>query len=262
MQQLEGRVAVVTGAARGMGRALAERFAREGMRVALADVDRERLDATEAAIREAGGTVLAVPTDMTDAEQVQALARRTYEEWGGVHVLCNNAGGGATRGAIWEIPLERWRWVMELNFSSVLHGVHSFVPLMLEGSEEGHVVNTASGVVLGTKPWQSPYNASKHAVVGLTETLHHELQKAGAPIGVSLLCPGFVQTREPTTEAEAEQLRGAMHPDEVAEQVVQAIRGEQFYVLTHPEALRERARVRAEDIVLGRDPTRAPGVLS
>lgn len=260
MQQLDGRVAVVTGAARGMGRALAERFAREGMRVALADVDRERLDATEAAIREAGGTVFAVPTDMTDAEQVQALARRTYEEWGGVHVLCNNAGGGATRGAIWEIPLERWRWVMELNFSSVLHGVHSFVPRMIEGGEEGHVVNTASGVVLGTKPWQSPYNASKHAVVGLTETLHHELRKASAPIGVSLLCPGFVQTREPTTEAE--QLRGAMHPDEVAEQVVQAIRGEQFYVLTHPEALRERARVRAEDIVLGRDPTRAPGVLS
>jgi NAD(P)-dependent dehydrogenase (short-subunit alcohol dehydrogenase family) len=262
MQQLDGRVAVVTGAARGMGRALAERFAREGMRVVLADVDRERLGETESAIREAGGTVLAMPTDMTDAEQVQALARRTYEEWGGVHVLCNNAGGGATRGAIWEIPLERWRWVMELNFSSVLHGVHTFIPLMLESGEQGHVVNTASGVVLGSKPWQSPYNASKHAVVGLTETLHHELRKAGAPIGVSLLCPGFVQTREPTSEAEAEQLRGAIQPDEVAEQVIQAIRGEEFYVLTHHDALRERARVRAEDIVMGRDPTRAPGVLS
>jgi NAD(P)-dependent dehydrogenase (short-subunit alcohol dehydrogenase family) len=262
MQQLEGRVAVVTGAASGMGRAMAERFAQEGMRVVLADVDRERLDATEAAIRDAGGTALAVVTDVTSAVQVQALARRTLDEWGGVHVLCNNAGGGATRGAIWEIPLERWRWVMELNFWGVLHGVHAFVPAMLERGDEGHIVNTASGVVLGTKPWQSPYNASKHAVVGLTETLHHELLKAGAPIRVSLLCPGFVQTRTPGSEEEAEQLRGAMQPERVAAQVVAAIRGEQFYVLTHPEALRERARTRAEDIVRGRDPTRAPGVLS
>lgn len=261
MQQLDGRVAVVTGAARGMGRAMAERFAREGMRVVLADIDRERLDETEAAIRGAGGAVIAVPTDMTDAGQVGALARRTRDEWGGAHVLCNNAGGGATRGAIWDIPLERWRWVMDLNFLSVLHGVHAFVPPMIERGEEGHIVNTASGVVLGTKPWQSPYNASKHAVVGLTETLHHELGKVGAPIRVSLLCPGFVRTREPESEAEAEQLRGAMLPDEVAEQVVAAIRGEEFYVLTHPEALRERAQVRTEDIVQGRDPTRAPGVL-
>ncbi len=262
MQHLEGRVAVVTGAARGMGRAMAERFAREGMRVVLADIDRQRLDETEAAIRGSGGQVLAVATDMTDAQQVATLARRTEDEWGSVHLLCNNAGGGATRGAIWEIPLERWHWVMELNFWTVLHGVHAFVPAMIERSEEGHVVNTASGVVLGTKPWQSPYNASKHAVVGLTETLHHELGKVGAPIGVSLLCPGFVQTREPTSDDEAEQLRGAMQPDEVAEQVVAAVRGGEFYVLTHPEALRERARVRAEDIDQGRTPTRSPGVLS
>ena len=262
MQQLEGRVAVVTGAARGMGRAMAERFALEGMRVVLADIDLKRLDTTEAAIRDAGGTVLSVPTDMTSADQVASLAKRTFDEWGGVHVLCNNAGGGATRGAIWEIPLERWRWVMELNFASVLHGVHSFVPTMIEDGEEGHIVNTASGVVMGSKPWQSPYNASKHAVVGLTETLHHELLKTDAPIHVSLLCPGFVQTRDATSEAEAEQLRSAMQPDQVAEQVVQAIRDEEFYILTHPAALRERTRVRTEDIMLGRDPTRAPGVLS
>ena len=262
MQQLDGRVAVVTGAARGMGRAMAERFAREGMRVILADIDLDRLAETESAIRGAGGEVLAVPTDMTDATQVRALAQRTLDEWGGVHVLCNNAGGGATRGTIWEIPLERWSWVMDLNFWSVLHGVHTFVPSMIERGEEGHIVNTASGVVLGTKPWQSPYNASKHAVAGLTETLHHELRRVGAPIGVSLLCPGFVRTREPASEAEAEQMRGAMLPEEVAEQVVEAIRGGEFYVLTHPEALRERARIRAEDIAGGRDPTRSPGVLS
>ncbi len=261
MQQLDGRVAVVTGAARGMGRAMAERFAREGMRVVLADIDLERLAGTEAAIREAGGTAIAVPTDVTDAGQVQGLARRTLDEWGGVHVLCNNAGGGATRGAIWEISLDRWNWVMDLNFRGVLHGVHAFVPAMLERGEEGHIVNTASGVVLGTKPWQSPYNASKHAVTGLTETLHHELRRAGAPIGVSLLCPGFVLTREPASEAEAEQVRGAMRPEEVAEQVVGAVRSGEFYVLTHPEALRERARIRAEDILAGRDPTRSPGVL-
>ena len=261
MQQLDGRVAVVTGAARGMGRAMAERFAREGMRVVLADIDRERLADAEAAIRGAGGAAIAVPTDVTDAGEVQTLARRTLDEWGGVHVLCNNAGGGATRGAIWEIPLDRWNWVMDLNFRGVLHGVHAFVPAMLERGEEGHIVNTASGVVLGTKPWQSPYNASKHAVAGLTETLHHELHRAGAPIGVSLLCPGFVLTREPASEAEAEQVRGAMLPEEVAEQVVGAIRSGEFYVLTHPEALRERARIRAEDIAAGRDPTRSPGVL-
>ena len=261
MQQLKGRVAVVTGAARGIGRAMAERFCREGMRVVLADIDRERLSETESAIRGAGGAAMAVPTDMTDPEQVRSLARRTLDEWGGVHVLCNNAGGGATRGSIWEIGLDRWRWVMDLNFWGVLHGVHTFVPPMIESGEEGHIVNTASGVVLGTKPWQSPYNASKHAVTGLTETLHHELRRAGAPIGVSLLCPGFVLTREPASEAEAEQVRDAMLPEEVAEQVVGAIRSGEFYVLTHPEPLRERARIRAEDIAAGREPTRSPGVL-
>ena len=254
MDELSGRVAVVTGAASGIGLALAERFQIEGMRVVLADVETGPLDAV--ARRLAGrGEVLAVPTDVADAGSVLALRAAALARFGRVHVVCNNAGviGSAPMA---DLALTTWQWVLGVNLWGVIHGVSTFLPdLLAQG--EGHVVNTASVAGLLSFAGSGPYNVSKHAVVALSETLHHELALSGARVGVTVLCPGFVNTRivdadrnRPAnltapmgteddvalTEGLRAVARDAMgrqtNPSEVAGLVVDAILQRRFYCYT------------------------------
>jgi NAD(P)-dependent dehydrogenase (short-subunit alcohol dehydrogenase family) len=284
MEQLEGRVAVVTGAASGIGRALVDRFAQAGMKVVLADVEEEALAKAEAEVQTTGAETLAVVTDVSKRSSVDALADAVDERFGATHVLCNNAGVSGGMGALWETTEKDWAWVLGVNLMGVVHGIQAFVPRMVERAEAGHVVNTASVLGLATGGG-SIYGVSKHAVTRLTEGLWYDLKAAGAPIGVSVLCPGMIATNiigsgrnrpaELQNEAvvagpEAEQrmkfvqdlfAREGMPPAEVADLVHDAILADRFYVLTHPEAEKETVRARLEAI-LGEEsppPPRADG---
>lgn len=282
MKDFKGRTAVVTGGASGIGRGLADRFAAEGMNVVIADVEQGALGAAEAEMKAAGATVLAVRTDVSKAEQVQALADATIERFGGVHIVCNNAGvGGGGPVASWDAPMADWEWVLGVNLWGVIHGVRAFVPLMLTGGDEGHIVNTASvaGLIAGAGGPQ--YTITKFGVVGYSELLFYELAQAGGKIKVSVLCPALTNTKiiesgrnhpegpreDPAVgtqeRAMLDMIRtffaGGMPPSETANIVMDGIINERFYILTHPEhnAVIE-ARVRA--IVSGGDPpTLMPG---
>ncbi len=274
MQELENKVAVVTGAASGIGRALVDAFVAARMRVVLADVELTALDQVTKGLRAGGASVLAVPTDVSRPEQIEELADAATAEFGRVDVVCNNAGV-STSGPMWEHTLADWEWVLDVNVWGVIHGIRTFVPRMLAQGGEGHIVNTASVAGLATNPFMGIYNLTKHAVVAVSETLHKELGFVGAPIKVSVLCPGFVRTqiidsernrpeplRNPTPTVrppEMEELArsavaSGMPPSEVAARVVDAIRTERFYVLTHPQFER-RVRERMEDILAGRNPS-------
>ena len=279
MREFKDKVAVITGAASGLGRAMADRCVQEGMKVVLADVELEPLEKTEASMKASGATVLAVGTDVSQATDIEALAQKTLETFGAVHLLCNNAGVGSGAGAIWESTTADWEWVIGVNLWGVIHGVRVFVPVMLEQDTECHIVNTASVAGLISGPGLGAYKVTKHAVVTLSETLCHELAERGARVNVSVLCPGVVSTRIiesarnrpghfPTTEpldpayaarweALRQQVAAGMPPGQVADAVFEAIRKEQFYILTHPE-WQDSVRSRMEDILQGRSPTR-PG---
>jgi NAD(P)-dependent dehydrogenase (short-subunit alcohol dehydrogenase family) len=272
MREFNGKVAVVTGAASGIGRALAERCAREGMRVALADVERPALDRAAAELKATGAEVLAVVTDVSKAGDIEALARQTLEAFGAVHLLCNNAGVGAGT-TVWESTLADWEWVLGVNLWGVIHGVRTFVPIMLAQDDECHIVNTASIAGLIAGPGLGVYKVTKHAVVTLSETLHYDLAMRGARIGVSILCPEWVNTRimesarnrpatlqnDPAAEQISPELLAAwqymiqavqsgMSPDQVADRVFTAIRERQLYILTHPETT-ALVRARMEGIL-------------
>jgi len=278
MRDFRDKVAVITGAASGIGRAIAERCAGEGMHVVLADVEKEALTQAEKEIKAEGANVLAVLTDVSKSSDIQALAQRTLDTFGAVHLLFNNAGVTAGQ-TIWESSLADWEWVMGVNLWGVIHGVRVFVPIMLEQSDDCHIVNTASMGGLMSGPGIGIYKVTKHGVVTLSETLYHELRDAGARVKVSVLCPGFVNTRIVESErnrpaefhndlsnaelgqeyeAEAEQHRRAIqagsHPSQIADQVFKAIREEKFYILTHPE-FKPVVKLRMEDILLERNPT-------
>ncbi len=252
LESVEGRVAVVTGAASGIGRALARRFAADGAHVVMADVVADSLEAAAGDLAAAGGDVLAVPTDVTDPGAVDDLARRTLDHFGAVHVVCNNAGTLA-QGPVWEIGLDDWHRVMDVNFWGVLHGVHSFVPILLEQGQPAHIVNTASMAGVVTLPGIGPYVASKHAIVSLSEVLYADLAAVGAPIGVSVLCPGYVPTRlgQPDRQAPVPAAApGQVSVDDVADDVVDAIATDRFYVFTHRGSTRrveERMRAIVDD---------------
>jgi NAD(P)-dependent dehydrogenase (short-subunit alcohol dehydrogenase family) len=256
MKEFNGRVAVVTGGASGIGLALGRRFGREGMHVVLGDVEQPALDAAVAGLQADGVDALGVPCDVTDPEQMDALARAALDAHGAVHVFCNNAGVGGG-GLSWETPLSTWEWVIGVNLWGVIHGIRAFVPILLQ-QDDAHIVNTASVAGLVAAPFMGAYNASKHAVVGVSETLHHELSMTGSHVHVSVLCPGWVNTGiansdrnrpahlavAPASSDESEQsetMRGmlqsmldnGMSPDRVAEQVFDAVREERFWVLTH-----------------------------
>jgi NAD(P)-dependent dehydrogenase (short-subunit alcohol dehydrogenase family) len=283
MKEFQGKVAVVTGAASGIGRALAERCAKEEMKVVLADIEEQALMQASRDLAAQGAQVLAVPTDVSQAGEVETLARKAFETYSAVHLLFNNAGVGAGKSA-WESSLAAWEWVLGVNLWGVIHGIHFFVPRMLEQRSEGHIVNTASMAGLTYGPGQSIYKVSKHGVVSLSETLYYELALRGASLKVSVLCPGLVSTnildaqrnrparlqdasvKEPLSpQAEAvvqrfqQAVREAMPPGQVADIVFEAIREERFYILTHP-TWKAAIQIRMEDILQERNPTlpRAP----
>src|ERR671913_709722 len=238
MESVEGKVAVVTGAASGIGLALARRFLRAGASVVLADVETEPLATAAKALGAEHGPdrVLAVPTDVREDEAVQALAAATFDRFGTAHVVCNNAGVGVG-GRAWEVPADRWRWIVDVNLVGVANGIRACVPRFVEQGE-GHVVNTASAAGLVTGPGMSPYYATKHAVVGLSEALWFDLRMFEAPVGVSVLCPEWVRTNifdsernrpDGVSPMTAEQLRGAEEEeppgdDDVDERIRGAIR--------------------------------------
>ena len=272
MEDLQGKVAVITGGASGIGRAVADKAAAEGMKIVIADIEEGPLKEAEGELTGRGAEAIGVVTDVSDAASVRELRDRALECFGAVHLVHNNAGIG-TGGPIWEFSEEDWRWIIGVNQWGVIHGVSTFVPLLMEQGE-GHVVNTASIAGLTTTAFLGPYHATKFAVVAMSEVLYKDLQVAGSPVGVSVLCPGFVRTRiaesdrnrpawAPEREVEgAEELRaviqgmvdGGIPPAAVADRVIAAVKTNTFYILTHPE-LTEAIQIRCDDMVQGRPPT-------
>jgi len=287
MKDVAGKVAVVTGAASGIGRGMAESFAAAGMKVVLADVEEGALGETTEALRTTGADVLGVLTDVAKAEQVQALADRSLKQFGAVHVLCSNAGIGVRAGNSWETTLDDWKWMIDVNLMGVVHGVRTFVPIMLEQGSESHIVNTSSlgGLIPGGD--SAIYGVTKFGVVALSEFLYLELKQAGASIGVSVLCPGLVNTNIMSCErnrpaelpdaspapsgpvADAisewidEQIADGLSPRQVGDQVLSSIRERRFYIFTHPE-LSSLVEHRMKLILEGENPERPalPGVES
>jgi NAD(P)-dependent dehydrogenase (short-subunit alcohol dehydrogenase family) len=277
MKDLNGKVAVVTGGASGIGRAIAERLAGEGTKLVLADIEEGALATAQKEMEAQGATVLAVRTDVSQPSDVEALAKKTVDAFGAVDVLCNNAGVGPPGGPLWERTVADWQWVLGVNLWGVIHGVRVFVPIMRAQDTEGHIVNTASLAGLVSVPWMGIYNVTKHAIVTLSETLHHELTLSGTKLKVSVLCPAWVNTRladadrnrpaeltdagatkSPQTEmvemAIREVLAAGLPSEQVADAVLDAIRDERFYILTHPEG-QEVIETRMQDILQGRNPT-------
>jgi len=272
MKDFEGKTAVITGGASGIGRALADRFAAARMNVVLADIEEDALAKAVREIEERQVRALGVVTNTMRKESIAALAERAIAEFGRIHVLCNNAGvattGRAGR-AVWELPDSDWDWVMGVNFYGVLYGLQAFVPHMLEHGEPGHIVNTAS--LAGVLSGGGPYAVSKHGVLALTEGLQRDLTLRGAAVNASVLCPGMVRTRIFAAERNRPEDVGAAHeepddaarqmtaameamlnrgkePADVAEIVFESIAENRFYILPHP-AWDEFVRNRVESIL-------------
>lgn len=256
MEQLAGKVAVITGGGSGIGRALARRFAAEGMKVVLADVNETSMRLVEAELAEGGAEVLPVLCDTSLEPSVQALAQATLDRFGAAHVLCNNAGVAGT-GDPWAGPMSAWEWVMGINVYGVVHGIRAFLPIMTDQGE-GHIVNTASMAGLVALPGAAAYNASKHAVVAISEGLFLELKNTGSSVSCSVLCPGFVKTNlmvgqqwqdrlgapPPVTgnpvgkmieDLLTQGVETGVDPDDIAAQVADAVKSDRFWILTHPE---------------------------
>jgi NAD(P)-dependent dehydrogenase (short-subunit alcohol dehydrogenase family) len=281
MKDIKDKVAVVTGAASGIGRGMAEVFAEAGMKVVLSDIEQPALEQTCSALRASGADVHAVVTDVSRPEQVEQLAEQTLRTYGAVHVLCNNAGvGGAGGGPSWTSSLKDWQWILGVNLMGVVHGIRTFLPIMIKQDIEAHIVNTAS--VAGLMPSMSTlYCTTKFAVVGLSESVNLELTRGNLKPKISVLCPGWVDTNildsqrnrpaELSNDAPApvtavgqvvrawmgEQVKQGLSPRAVGEQVLAAIRDERFYILTHPSMI-PAIEQRMQDIVRGNNPALPP----
>jgi len=277
MKDLSGKVAVITGAGSGFGREFARLGAREGMKLALADVQQDALEVAVAEARAAGAETLGLRVDVSKPEEVEELAARANRDLRGVHLLFNNAGVAGGGGYVWESSLKDWQWILGVNLMGVVYGIRAFVPRMLKQDCECHVVNTASAAGLVSAPLMSVYNASKHAVVTLSETLFHDLRLAKAKIGVSVLCPAYVPTnirssdrnrppdltddapptpsqiaaRERTEKAVAS---GRLSAAEVARMTFDAVREDRFYVITHGKMLAS-VELRLQDVLAQRTPS-------
>lgn len=237
METLQNRVAVVTGAAGGIGLAIVEAFLLEGMRVVLADVDAVRLHEQAERLCSDGGDVHVVVTDVSDAEAVEALGEAVIDRYGGLHVAVNNAGI-VTSGRSWELPLVDWQRVLDINLWGVLHGIRAFVPRILATGEEGHVVNIASMAAVIARPNLGPYTVAKHGVLGISDVLRAELADMGAPVCVSVVLPGMIRTGMNPI--------GTVTPATVAANVVDAVRRGRAYVFTDDHSAEEVAtRLRA-----------------
>jgi len=257
MKDFAGKTAVITGAASGIGRAMADRFAAAGMNIVLADVQDDALERAHRVMSDAGASVIAVRADVRTFDDLAAVEREAREAFGNVHILCNNAGVGAG-GLLWETTQADWEWVLGVNLWGVIHGVRAFVPNMIAHGEEAHVVNTASMAGMVSTPFMGPYNVSKFGVVALSETLWHDLRIANAKVSVSVLCPGFVSTNihdsgrnrpadlanpvgdstlagGPMQDTMRNLIATGMPPAELAEKVFRCVEEDRFYILTHPE---------------------------
>ena len=280
MKDVQGKVAVVTGAASGIGRGMCEAFVEAGMRVVLSDVEQQALERTTETLRAAGADVHAVMTDVSKPEQVEALADETLRHYGAVHVVCNNAGVATETIPSWSGTLDDWNWVLGVNLMGVIYGVRTFLPILINQAAGGHIVNTASlaGLVTGGN---TPYAVTKFGVVALSEGVYLELKQGGYRPSISVLCPGFVntnildcarnrppelsETAEPMTGPVVdvfrqwfiEQLRQGMSPRRVGDQVLAAIRDDRFYILTHPD-WNPVIEHRMQRILAGKNPEALP----
>ncbi|UCH43606.1 MAG: SDR family NAD(P)-dependent oxidoreductase [Dehalococcoidales bacterium] len=283
MQEFKDRVAVITGAASGIGLSLAERCINEGMKVVLADIEESVLISIEREMTSQGARVLAIPTDVSQPGDVEALARYTIDNWGAVHLLFNNAGV-ITIGSAWESTINDWKWVIGVNLWGVIHGIHTFVPIMLEQDTDCHIINTASiAGLVSPSPGTAIYHVTKHAVVALSEALYHGLLQSSSKIQVSVLCPGFVKTQlmeagrnraeelhnessdglgKPAAQADqvvaqslARAISNGILPRQVADAVFDSIRENKFYILVNIGPWQHALRTRVEDILQERNPT-------
>jgi NAD(P)-dependent dehydrogenase (short-subunit alcohol dehydrogenase family) len=268
MDTLEGKTAVITGAASGIGLGLARRFGADGMKLVLADVESDALERAADGLRSSGVEVVTQVTDVSEGEQVDALGRAALDAFGAVHLVCNNAGVGGG-GQMNTLTTADWQWVLGVNLWGVIHGMRVFAPMLVEQGE-GHIVNTASVAGLFAAPFMGPYSASKYAVVAISETAYNEFALAGSAVGISVLCPSWVKTRihesdrnrpadlrnadddsdasSMVAEAVAGLIAGGISPGAVADQVADAIAAKRFYILTHPDS-REMIRQRMEAIL-------------
>lgn len=279
MKDFKDKVAVITGAASGIGRAIAERCAHEGMKVVIADVEKEALRQTAKGMKAAGAQVVPVVTDVSKNRDVERLAKRTLDAYGSVHLLFNNAGV-TTGTVIWESTLADWKWLLGVNLWGTIHSIRVFVPIMLKQDTECHIVNTASMAALISYPGRGIYTVTKHAVLALSEKLYHELSWQGAKIKVSVLLPGSVNTRiwdadrnrpaalqndprdvkklssgyQTMNEMGRLALESGISPRQVADCVFDALSKDKFYIITHPE-MKPLLQLRADDILQERNPT-------
>lgn len=283
MQELKGRVAVVTGAASGIGLAMARQFAVDGMKLVLADIEDARLETALAQVHALGAEAISQRVDVASEAQVNALADAAFGHFGAVHVVCNNAGVAAPSlmTNAWQAPIADWQWMLNVNLMGVLYGVRAFVPRMLGAGDEGHIVNTAS--VAGLLTGANPYHVSKQGVTCITEGLYRDLRRMGARVSASVLCPGWIRTDimkaernrpadfGPATDlsqmpdtvqrmvnAFDETLEAGYDPSQVASDVSQAIRADRFYVVPAQEYLQGLIRTRMQDIIEQRNPTMPP----
>jgi NAD(P)-dependent dehydrogenase (short-subunit alcohol dehydrogenase family) len=275
MNEFQGKVAVITGGASGIGRAMAERFAEEGMKIVLADIEATALETTAKEMRADGAEVTAVVCDVSKKEEVERLSQEAVKAYDTVHILCNNAGVSTT-GFTWEISLEDWDWVMGVNLWGVVYGTHYFTPIMMKNGDPCHIINTASMAGLTNGLNMTPYYVTKNGVVSMSETMHKELEMIKSEIKISVLCPGWVNTRihesdrnrpsgqvqvdgsneaaEQFRDMVAEMLKDGLSPEHVAQMVFDAVVEEQFYILPHAH-WNGIIETRMQDILEGRNPT-------
>jgi NAD(P)-dependent dehydrogenase (short-subunit alcohol dehydrogenase family) len=277
MDDLDGKVVAITGGASGIGRALADAFGAAGMRVALTDVEPGPLAQAVTELTESGIDAAGWPCDVSDDDQVHEFAASTFDHFGTAHVVCNNAGVGGAGGLTWEVPLAGWEWTIGVNLMGVVHGIRAFVPRMV-GQGEGHVVNTASLAGLKAAPFMAAYNATKHAVVAISESLAHECAFTAPGVGVSVLCPAFIRTRiaesgrnwpdrlgpnpshppdSPAGDLIRQRIANGLDPAVYAARAVDAVRTRRFFVLSD-DAHAGATRSRLAEIVDGTP----PGMLS
>ncbi|MGE0826325.1 MAG: SDR family NAD(P)-dependent oxidoreductase [Candidatus Binatia bacterium] len=284
MKELTNKVAVITGAASGIGAGMARQFAKEGMKLVLADIEEPALNMIVQELRGAGADVLPVGTDVSRRESVFALADQAFSLFGTVHVLCNNAGVSGGLGHVWEIPEQDWQWIMAVNFYGVLYGIQAFVPRMIAAGDEGVIINTTSvvGLTTGTT---SVYGVTKHMISRITEGLYYDLRAAGSKLKAAVLVPGATATnilyadrnrpealRVPLDADEQAAVterrrkrheyvqRIGMNPDDVGRLVVEALRDERFYIIADPERTKQGVRLRMEGILNGTGPDPEAGV--
>ena len=279
MKDLNNKVAVITGAAEGIGKAIAVAAAAQGMKLVLADISASKLDATVQEFKTNGIAVIGVVTDVASEAAIEHLANQAFNEFGNVHLLVNNAGVAFTKAA-WETTAQDWEWIMGVNLYGVTHALRAFIPRMLANGEEGHIVNTASMAGMVSAPALAAYNVSKFGVVTLSEGLYHDLTLRQSKLGVSVLCPSWVNTRiiESERNRDASQrtdvdklerisakasanimkaVQNGLTPEEVAKQVIDAVQANQFYILTHADS-HAAVNVRAQDILQNRQPSLMP----